>query len=129
MTDLARQPEVRLALDNDALFRVAENLIHLRKHRGLTQQALAERMGTSQAKVARIEGGRENITLKTLERIVGALEGRLGLSITPAEFLLPRLANWWISADTRRDGSHSRLRLVGRVDSGRAARARRRRGR
>ena len=107
MTDLARQPEVRLALDNDALFQVAENLIYLRKHRKLTQATLAKKMGTSQAKVARIEGGRENVTLRTLERAVVALEGRLSLSVSPAELGLPRAPSWWSEADE----AHSSYRL------------------
>ena len=107
MTDLARQSEVRLALDNDALFRVAENLIYLRRHRKLTQANLAKKMGTSQAKVARIEGGRENVTLRTLEKAVVALEGRLSLSIAPAELELPKAPSWWSEADE----AHSSYRV------------------
>jgi len=107
MTDLARQPEVRLALDNDALFQVAENLIYLRKHRKLTQATLAKKMGTSQAKVARIEGGRENVTLRTLEKAIVALEGRLSLSVSPAELELPKASSWWSEADE----AHSSYRV------------------
>jgi transcriptional regulator with XRE-family HTH domain len=109
MTDLARQPEVRLALDNDALFQVAENLIYLRRHRKLTQAKLARKMGTSQAKVARIEGGRENVTLRTLEKAVVALEGRLSLSISPAELELPKAQSWWSEVDA--DEAHRSYRL------------------
>jgi transcriptional regulator with XRE-family HTH domain len=112
MTELAQQPEVRLALDNDALFRVAESLIYLRRYRGLTQQALARKMGTSQAKVARIEGGRENVTLRTLERVVRALEGRLGLSIAPAEIDVPRGPSWWNAGEEEEAGSRYRLRVA-----------------
>jgi DNA-binding XRE family transcriptional regulator len=118
MSELARQPDVRLALDNDALFQVAENLIYLRKRRGLTQQALARKMGTSQAKVARIEGGRENVTLRTLERAVVALEGRLNLTIMPAELHFPRLPSWWSMADAVGADSPYRLHFVRVVESG-----------
>lgn len=117
ISDLARRPEVRLALDNDALFQVAENLTYLRKHRKLTQQLLAKKMGTSQAKVARIEGGRENVTLRTLEKAVVALEGRLSLSIAPAELHLPRLPAWWSMADTVGADFPNLLHFV-RVQSG-----------
>jgi DNA-binding XRE family transcriptional regulator len=117
MSELARQPDVRLALDNDALFQVAENLIYLRKRRGLTQQALARKMGTSQAKVARIEGGRENVTLRTLERAVVALEGRLNLTIMPAELHFPRLPSWWSMADAVGADSPYRLHFVRVVES------------
>jgi DNA-binding XRE family transcriptional regulator len=117
MSELARQPDVRLALDNDALFQVAENLIYLRKRRGLTQQALARKMGTSQAKVARIEGGRENVTLRTLERAVVALEGRLNLTIMPAELHFPGLPSWWSMADAVGADSPYRLHFVRVVES------------
>jgi transcriptional regulator with XRE-family HTH domain len=118
MSELARQPDVRLALDNDALFQVAENLIYLRKHRGLTQQALAKKMGTSQAKVARIEGGRENVTLRTLERAVVALGGRLALSIAPAELHFPRLPSWWSMPDAVGAVSPYSLHFIHAVESG-----------
>jgi transcriptional regulator with XRE-family HTH domain len=115
MTDLARQPEVRLALDNDALFQVAENLIYLRRHRKLTQANLAKKMGTSQAKVARIEGGRENVTLRTLQKAVVALEGRLSLSVSPAELEWPKAPSWWSEGDE----AHSSYRVqVPRVARG-----------
>jgi transcriptional regulator with XRE-family HTH domain len=123
MSELARQPDVRLALDNDALLQVAENLIYLRKHRGLTQQVLAGKMGTSQAKVARIEGGRENVTLRTLEKAVVALEGRLSLSIAPAELHFPRLPTWWSMVETVGANAPYRLRLVRVVEGGSGSRS------
>lgn len=95
LSDLARQPEIQLALDNNAFLRVAENVIYLRRYRELTQEALAKRVKTSQAAIARVEGACENVTLRTLEKIVTALEGRLQLSISPAEVHLPTLPNWW----------------------------------
>jgi len=109
LTELARKPEVRLALDNDARLQAAESLIYLRKHRRLTQQTLARKMGTSQAKVARIEGGRENVTLRTLEKAVVALEGCLSLSVSPAELELPKAPSWWSVVDA--DEAHSSHRL------------------
>lgn len=118
MTDLARQPEVRLALDNDALFQVAESLIYLRKHRRLTQATLAKKMGTSQAKVARIEGGRENVTLRTLEKAVVALEGRLAFSIAPAELYFPRLPSWWSMPEVVGADSPYKLHFIHAVESG-----------
>src|ERR687889_398424 len=45
-----------------------------RRHRGLTQQQLAERLGTSQSAVARIEQGGQNLTLELLGRLPEALE-------------------------------------------------------
>src|SRR3954470_24501361 len=48
-----------------------------RRHRGLTQQQLAGRLGTSQSAVARIEQGGQNLTLELLGRLSTALESDL----------------------------------------------------
>lgn len=66
----------------------------------MSQAAVARAMGTSQPKVARIEGGDENITLRTLKRLAGALRGRIQLSLGPAEKFFPRLPRWWEITDS-----------------------------
>ena len=48
-----------------------------RRHRGLTQLQLAERLGTSQSAIARIEQGNQNLTLELLGRLSAALESEL----------------------------------------------------
>src|SRR3954447_8587995 len=48
-----------------------------RRHRGLTQLQLAERLGTSQSAVARIEQGAQNLTLELLGRLSAALDSEL----------------------------------------------------
>jgi UDP-N-acetylglucosamine 1-carboxyvinyltransferase len=53
-----------------------------RRHHGLTQQQLAERLGTSQSAVARIEQGNQNLTLELLGRLSAALESEL-ISLGP----------------------------------------------
>ena len=45
-----------------------------RRHRGLTQTQLAERLGTSQSAVHRIEQGAQNVSLDMLTRIGAALD-------------------------------------------------------
>jgi len=45
-----------------------------RKQRGLTQTQLAEALGTSQSAVARIEQGKQNVSLEMLARIGTALD-------------------------------------------------------
>src|SRR3954452_15886866 len=54
-----------------------------RPHRGLTQQQLAERLGTSQSAVARIEQGGQNLTLELLGRLAAALDSEL-IRVGPA---------------------------------------------
>jgi transcriptional regulator with XRE-family HTH domain len=65
----------------------------------MSQATLAEKISTSQSAIARIEGGEENVTEITLERIITALHGRFRVSITPAEFALPAQRNWWETVD------------------------------
>ena len=48
-----------------------------RKHRGLTQAQLAERLGTSQSAINRIEKGQQNLSLEMIARIGTALESEI----------------------------------------------------
>lgn len=48
-----------------------------RKQRGLTQQELADVLGTSQSAVHRIESGGQNLSLEMINRIAGALDSPL----------------------------------------------------
>jgi predicted transcriptional regulator len=78
----ALQAEVDAAL---TALRVEEALVRLRERSGVSQAALAERLGVSQPAIARLESGRvRNLELRTLQRYVVALGGRLKLEIVPA---------------------------------------------
>ena len=48
-----------------------------RKQRGLTQQELADVLGTSQSAVHRIESGGQNLSLEMINRIATALDSPL----------------------------------------------------
>ncbi len=61
----------------DAEFAVIEAMIRARAEAGLTQEALAERMGTTQSAVARLEGGRVSPTVETLRKYAKAVGKRL----------------------------------------------------
>ncbi|MDR3184380.1 MAG: helix-turn-helix transcriptional regulator [Prevotellaceae bacterium] len=64
-------------------FKVGVMLQELRKERGLTQEALAEKCGTSKTYISRIENNADDIRLSTLLRIVNeGLDGRLSLQVT-----------------------------------------------
>ena len=65
-------------LPADSVMRRIGSLVRdARRHRGLTQQQLADRLGTSQSAVARIEQGGQNLTLELLGRLSTALESEL----------------------------------------------------
>jgi transcriptional regulator with XRE-family HTH domain len=88
-------PAFRLAWDNDLSFHIAEHVARLRNYRGDSQATVAKAMGTSQSAIARIEGGDENITVRTVTRLVEALRGRIHFAIEPAEINLPHWPDCW----------------------------------
>ncbi|MGV6876361.1 helix-turn-helix domain-containing protein [Pseudochelatococcus sp. B33] len=60
----------------------------VREHRQLlkvSQEELAMRIGADQAYVSRIEAGRMNVTLETVEQIAAALQADAGDLLKPAE--------------------------------------------
>ncbi|MEO5338067.1 MAG: helix-turn-helix domain-containing protein [Magnetospirillum sp. WYHS-4] len=65
-------------------FALARELIEARAKAGLTQAEVAERMGTTQSVVARIESGRNPPNLKTLEKYAHAVGRRVKLKLVPA---------------------------------------------
>jgi transcriptional regulator with XRE-family HTH domain len=60
---------------------VGARLRQLRQSAGLTQAAVADRLGTTQSAVARLEGGQVRLSLATLQRTVIALGGEVQLVI------------------------------------------------
>ena len=64
-------------------FALAAALIRARADAGLTQEELAERMGTKQAAVARWEGGKVMPSTRTLARLAKATGTRLLISFAP----------------------------------------------
>src|SRR5271169_1494931 len=63
---------------------IEHKVADLRKSRGLTQAALAQRSGVSQPMIAQIESGRlNNLTLKTLARTARALGASLKIDLVP----------------------------------------------
>jgi UDP-N-acetylglucosamine 1-carboxyvinyltransferase len=60
-----------------SLRRIGNLVRDARRHHGLTQSQLADRLGTSQSAIARIEQGNQNLTLELLGRLSAALESDL----------------------------------------------------
>lgn len=70
--------------DELAQILIEQKIATLRKRRGLTQAALAERTGVSQPMIAQIESGKlSNLTLKTLARTARALGASLKIDLVP----------------------------------------------
>lgn len=71
---LLADPSIRAAYDAQAdEFAVARELIAARTQAGLTQADVAERMGTTQSTVARLEGGKAVPSMRSLQRYAQAV--------------------------------------------------------
>ena len=69
--------DVREAYDAHAYeFEIARSLIEARSDAGLTQAEVAKRMGTTQSVIARIEGGSQLPSMKSIIRYAAAIGAR-----------------------------------------------------
>lgn len=67
----------------DASLGLGPHVRSLRAVAGLSQQDLAERLGTTQSAIARLEAGRQEPTVGTLRRLAAALDCRFVLHVDP----------------------------------------------
>ena len=65
-------------------FDLAQRLIAARAASGLSQAEVAERMGTRQSEISRIESARQNITIAKLASYAQAVGARLDIRLDPA---------------------------------------------
>ena len=61
------------------------DLHRLMKKRGLTKKEFADLLGTSQAYITRVFRGDANFTIKTMVKLVRALDGSLTIQVSPKE--------------------------------------------
>jgi transcriptional regulator with XRE-family HTH domain len=61
--------------------RMAARLKALRERRGLTQEQLSEKSGVGRSHLARLETGKQDPTLGTLEKLAKALRAKVGRSL------------------------------------------------
>lgn len=74
----ARSPEYRVhQAGREGVREIAWLLIKYRMDKGLSQEQLAEVVGTSHSQISRIESGRHRTNLDTLSRIARALDMRM----------------------------------------------------
>jgi ribosome-binding protein aMBF1 (putative translation factor) len=82
---LLANPEVKREFDALAPeFEIAAEFLRARKRTGLSQAELAERMGTSQSAIARLESGQTLPSTKTLLRFAEATGSKLHLRLSAA---------------------------------------------
>jgi ribosome-binding protein aMBF1 (putative translation factor) len=81
-TKSLRSRVVRKAYDAlGSEYALVQAIIRHRLRKGLTQAELAEKIGTRQPVISRLERGEGNPSLDTLQRIAGALDVSLSVSL------------------------------------------------
>jgi transcriptional regulator with XRE-family HTH domain len=85
---LAKRGAVERVAEIEDELRVAARLTLLRKQEGLSQRALAKRLGVSQPRIAAIEQSR-NVTLDVLGQYAGALGGHLEVTVVKGTRRIP----------------------------------------
>jgi len=76
-----KDPQVKKAYDDlEAEYTLIEAVIRKRLEKGLTQKQLAEKVGTKQSAISRLEGGNANPSFSFLEKIAKALNSSLHIS-------------------------------------------------
>lgn len=75
-------PEIKKAYDElGPEFELMASIIEKRLAKGLTQSALAKKVGTKQSAIARLESGRYNPSLAFLRKVATALDTKLVVSM------------------------------------------------
>ncbi len=66
-------------------FQIARQVLRLRLTRGLSQAELAERAGTAQPNISRLERATINPSLSFLQRVATALDAEIEIRFNPVE--------------------------------------------
>ena len=61
---------------------VAVQMKQARKEQGITQEMLAEKVGTKKSNISRLESGRYNPSLDFLEKVAGGLGREIKVKVT-----------------------------------------------
>ena len=81
-----KEPKYRKAYEAlEEEFALASAAIDVRNRAGLTQEALARKMGTTQPVIARLESGRGRPSIRTLDRLARATGSRLIIRFAPSK--------------------------------------------
>jgi predicted transcriptional regulator len=79
---ILRNEDVRKELkNNEAEYKLIEEIITARQERNLTQKDLAELVGTKQSNISRLESGNYNPTLDFLNKVARAIGKELEVRI------------------------------------------------
>ena len=78
-----KDPNFKAAFDRQQPeFAVINAIIEARRNKGITQKILAEKIGTKQSVISRLESGRANPSVAFLKRLAQALNAHLEIRFT-----------------------------------------------
>ena len=81
---LMKDPEFREAwADIEPEYQLIRSIIRQRLEKHMTQSELAEKAGTRQSSIARLESGSYNPSLRFLKKVAEALDARLEVTFVP----------------------------------------------
>ncbi|KKT35742.1 MAG: Transcriptional regulator, XRE family [Parcubacteria group bacterium GW2011_GWA2_44_12] len=81
-SQLLKDKEIKRAYDAlEPEFALISALIQKRIEKGLTQRQIADRVGTRQSAISRLESGAYNPTLGFLQKVASALESELQVKL------------------------------------------------
>ncbi|MDA1316724.1 MAG: helix-turn-helix transcriptional regulator [bacterium] len=63
-------------------FEIIQMILDARKQKGITQKELAEKMGTKQSAIARLEAGNANPSIGFLQKLARALDKKLEMTFS-----------------------------------------------
>lgn len=79
-----KNPKIKAEYDRlQPEFAVISAIIEARIKKGLTQKELAEKIGTKQSVISRLESGKANPSVLFLKKFAGALNSNLQIKFTP----------------------------------------------
>ncbi len=81
--ELLADPAVKKEYDHLVpRYAVISDLISARIKKGMTQQQIAEKIGTKQSAIARLESGSVNPSLDLLQKVAGVLGRKISIHLT-----------------------------------------------
>ena len=81
--ELLKDPEIKRGYDALELeYSIIAQVIQSRIEKGFTQKQLAQRIGTTQSAIARLEGGNTNPSIAFLQKVAQALSTKLSISLS-----------------------------------------------
>lgn len=80
--EMLSNPEVKSEYDNLAVeYQLIRLFIKARKEKNLTQSELAEKVGTKQSNISRLESGDYNPSLDFIEKVAAALDKKIEIKL------------------------------------------------